>query len=290
MKNHPTAITRTGITLLFMLVSSMTIAQSYYGTWRGSATQPGANITNWTVAMKLSKESSTVDFPSLGCGGTLVYTGKNGNAFIFREALSYGISKCMAGLSVRFSLTSATTMHWEEIDAGGTALAYGTLTRDPLPDVNIVVTRSQKYAGCTQGEITVNGKSFSKTLELRFDNAKKDSSSIPVGNYKARLRYSSAKSRWVIELQNIYPHVYEKVGKGWKMKTVTREQVQIHAGDYQIKTGQNLQGCILVGNSYTGCGFTDSKTTFNTLLDEYFGGASQPDASVKVTVSVQIDY
>ncbi|NII26652.1 hypothetical protein HB364_16300 [Pseudoflavitalea sp. X16] len=290
MKDYPSTIIRSGIMLLLALISSTLVAQNYYGTWKGSATQPGANISNWTVAMKLSKQGSTVDFPSLGCGGALAYTGKEGNAFIFREALSYGVTKCMPGMSVRFSLTSPTTMNWEEIDAGGTALAYGTLTRDPLPDVHIVVTRSQKYAGCTQGEVTVNGKSFSKTLELRFDNAKKDSSSIPVGNYRAKLRYSSGKSRWVIELQNIYPHVYEKVGKSWRMKTVSREQVQIHAGDYPIKTGVNLQGCVLVGNSYTGCGFTDSKTTFNSLLDEYFGGASQPDASVKVTVSVLIDY
>lgn len=59
--------------------------------------------------------------------------------------------------------------------------------------VNILVKRIAKRDVCTLGELYVNGKYFCKTLELRFDNAKKDSSSIPVGTYNAFLKYSTKK-------------------------------------------------------------------------------------------------
>jgi Family of unknown function (DUF5675) len=276
--------------LLLLLATTGALAQNYYGTWRGNATQPGGATQNWSVVMTLNKNNYSIDFPSLGCGGTLSYIRKDGNAYIFSEGLTYGTTKCLLGVSVRFTLTGTTTMSWEEIDASGTALAYGTLTRDPLPDVNITITRKQKLATCTQGTLSINGAVFCQTLELLFDNAKKDSSSIPTGVYNAKLKYSTAKNRWVIELQNIYPHVYYKDGNTWKMKTVTREFVQIHAGDYPIKPAQNLQGCILPGNTSTGCGFTDSKTTFRDLLETYFGSASDPDKTVKITVTVQLGY
>ncbi|GEM_PF-5286176 len=277
-------------TFLFFLIDTTVAAQNYYGEWKGNATQPNAETTTWNVVMRLGKESQTIAFPSLGCGGTINYVRKEGNSFIFSETLTYGRDKCMLGLSIRFMLLNNTTMNWEEIDSKGTIIAYGTLTRESLPDVNIVVKRVNKYPYCTQGELFVNGKFFCKTLELRFDNAKKDSSSIPVGTYKAEIRFSTKKNRWVIELENIYPHVYYKEGDNWKMKTVIRDFVQIHSGDYQIKSGVNLQGCVLVGMKYKDCGFVDSKDTFKELLDTYFGSATDPDESVRITVTVQIDY
>ncbi len=156
--------------------------------------------------------------------------------------------------------------------------------------VNILVKRTVKHNVCTEGELYVNGEYFSKTLELCFDDAKKDSSSIPVGTYNANIKYSTDKSRWVIELENIYPHVYYKVGNEWKMKSFVRDFVQIHAGDFSIKPGKNLQGCILVGNNNNGCGFTDSKTTMNKLLKDYFDNDSNPNENIEITVTVQIDY
>lgn len=156
--------------------------------------------------------------------------------------------------------------------------------------VNILVKRTIKYDVCTEGELYVNGEYFCKTLELRFDNAKKDSSSIPVGTYNANIKYSTMKNRWVIELENIYPHVYYKVGNEWKMKTIVRNFVQIHAGDYSISPGENLLGCILVGNNNDGCEFTNSKTTMNKLLKDYFDDDSKPNENTEITVTVQIDY
>lgn len=160
--------------------------------------------------------------------------------------------------------------------------------------VNILITRTEKRDVCTIGELSVNDVPFCSTLELRFDNAKKDSSSIPVGTYKAHIRYSTLKSRWVIELENVHPHVYVKEGDTWKMITIDRANVQIHAGNYQTvqsdPTKYNIKGCILVGRDIYECGFTDSKTVMNELLNEYFGSSDNPDTNIKVTVSIHIDY
>lgn len=69
----------------------------------------------------------------MNCGGTLSYSGKNDDSFIFSENITYGggtkEGDCMLGLSIRFTLINAT-MNWEEIDSKGTVLAFGTLTRD----------------------------------------------------------------------------------------------------------------------------------------------------------------
>lgn len=74
------------------------------------------------------------------------------------------------------------------------------------------------------------------------------------------------------------------------MKTIVRDYVQIHAGDYSINPGDNLQGCILVGNNYNDCEFEDSKLTMDKLLKEYFGDNSKSYEKIDVTVTIQIDY
>lgn len=177
------------------------------------------------------------------------------------------------------------------------------LLKEPLPDVNIVIKRlNQLWIGeidqerkekdiisCTQGELYVNGEYYSKTLELIFDNARKDSSSIPVGKYNAKALWSKKKKRWVIQLPVINPLVYyQDEDENWKMKRVERDGLQIHAGDYTVIPDSTLKGCILVGNDDIGCRFTDSKKTFNNLLEDYFGCADDPDKRVKVTVTIQL--
>jgi hypothetical protein len=119
-------------------------AQAYAGTWTGTATQPGGEITTWSVAMELGASGGRIRFPSLGCGGSLAPAGGGESSPVFRELLEYGQDRCLGGLSVRLSAIGPTSLRWEEIDGGGAVLASATLTRSGPPP------RSAEVAGSIQ--------------------------------------------------------------------------------------------------------------------------------------------
>lgn len=91
-----------------------------------------------------------------------------------------------------------------------------------------------------------------KTLELPWNDNKKNNSCIPLGTYKVD-KYNSQKFGLCFKLRNV----------------PGREGILIHAGNYNSQT----QGCILVGERFKDIDsdrltdITNSKKTLNELLD-----------------------
>ncbi|HKP74005.1 MAG TPA: hypothetical protein VJT67_00620 [Longimicrobiaceae bacterium] len=118
--------------LAALAAASPPAGQAYVGTWTGTVTRPGAETGTWPVAMELGPLVGSIRFPTLRCGGSLTRI-RAGSSPVFSELLEYGRERCVTGLRVRVSAVTATTLLWEEINAGGEVRAYGTLTRTNLP-------------------------------------------------------------------------------------------------------------------------------------------------------------
>jgi hypothetical protein len=102
----------------------------FTGRWEGTASQPGSQTGTFSVVMVLERGGGHIDFPSLGCGGTLAPVGGGGSGTaLYYENLEYGRDKCVQGLRVRLSRSGAGTVSWAEVDGSGSALSYATLTR-----------------------------------------------------------------------------------------------------------------------------------------------------------------
>ncbi|MDB4948015.1 MAG: hypothetical protein JWM27_664 [Gemmatimonadetes bacterium] len=100
------------------------------GRWEGTASQPNSRAGTFPVVMVLDRNGGRIDFPSLGCGGTLTpAAGSAAATILFSENLDYGRDKCVLGLRVRVSRSGSGTVSWAEVDANGAALSWATLTR-----------------------------------------------------------------------------------------------------------------------------------------------------------------
>jgi hypothetical protein len=70
-------------------------AQALAGSWRGPVVQQSTSSLKPNSAYPTSMTldgtgNGKIDYPTLGCGGRLVYLGTSGSGFVFRERLSYG--------------------------------------------------------------------------------------------------------------------------------------------------------------------------------------------------------
>ncbi len=92
------------------------------GNWSGSVNQPGYG--SFLVTMKLSGvDGGSVDYPSLGCGGSLSFTGERNGSFYYTARITYGKNKCINGrVKVR---PSGDAVYYEWSD--GKSKASGTL-------------------------------------------------------------------------------------------------------------------------------------------------------------------
>jgi hypothetical protein len=81
-------------------------APSLIGTWTGSGHQSPAGATgaDWAISMTIGEGSASIDYPSLGCGGTLTETSNDGTSAEYRESITYGRDVCIDGgmITVRF--------------------------------------------------------------------------------------------------------------------------------------------------------------------------------------------
>jgi hypothetical protein len=67
-------------------------------TWTGLGLQAdaGGASETWTIRLTLNADGSlAIDYPSLGCGGTLTRLRSNGDVTEYRETLTYGANKCV---------------------------------------------------------------------------------------------------------------------------------------------------------------------------------------------------
>jgi hypothetical protein len=120
------------------------------------------------------------------------------------------------------------------------------------------------------GELFVNGKFLSHTLELPWDNNHSFISSIPSGAYDAFLRYDK-NDKWRLQLTNV----------------PNRSGVQIHIGNWPSQ----IQGCVLVGNKVkTRSNAVEQSSNAYTNLKNTFYGSSNPNMTPDLTVKVKISY
>ncbi|MBZ9797904.1 hypothetical protein [Mesorhizobium sp. ES1-4] len=79
---------------------------SLAGTWVGSGHQSPAGDAgaDWSIAMTIGDDAASIDYPSLGCGGSLSQTSRDDTSAQFHESITYGQDKCIDGgdITVRF--------------------------------------------------------------------------------------------------------------------------------------------------------------------------------------------
>ena len=97
------------------------------GTWEGSGVQD--NNTTWTIKVTIAQSNSSIDYPSLNCGGTLKLIDRQRERMEFRESLTYGLSNCVNGGKTVIVKVGANQAKYEWYYANGKRGATGTLTR-----------------------------------------------------------------------------------------------------------------------------------------------------------------
>jgi hypothetical protein len=80
--------------------------QALAGAWTGTAFQLLADgrTTSWTINMRIDAQgnATSIDYPTLNCGGSLTYLRAIGDIREYRETLSYGLQRCTNNGTVGF--------------------------------------------------------------------------------------------------------------------------------------------------------------------------------------------
>jgi len=136
-------------------------------------------------------------------------------------------------------------------------------------DFTLTIARKYKSGDCTSGYLAVNGNVIAYTLELPWKGNVPFISSIPVGQYKATLRYDHT-DQWRIELQGV----------------PDRPFVQIHTGN----TPDDTEGCILIGTRLGTdlCSVLDSKAAYAALRTAFYGSPN-PNATPNKSITVSVE-
>jgi hypothetical protein len=79
-------------------------APSLEGTWHGEGHQSPASETgsDYPIAMTISNGGGSIDYPSLGCGGSLALISGSATSAQYRETITYG--GCISGGTVSVNL------------------------------------------------------------------------------------------------------------------------------------------------------------------------------------------
>jgi hypothetical protein len=72
----------------------------YYGVWNGTLTEmvvAGKQYRRYAVTLTLSPNEYHIDYPSLGCGGSLRLLKYGERRLVFRDEMEYGLEQCANG-------------------------------------------------------------------------------------------------------------------------------------------------------------------------------------------------
>ena len=88
------------------------------GVWRGVGRQVPAGVqAEWTIVMTITAAGGKIDYPSLGCGGTLTQLSRNAASAEFHETITYGRNACIDGGTITVKLTDdGLTWAWAGSD------------------------------------------------------------------------------------------------------------------------------------------------------------------------------
>ncbi len=116
-------------------------------------------------------------------------------------------------------------------------------------EFRVVIKRKHPFAEGIVGELYANGVFVCYTLELAWLWNQKNKSCVPRGKYAGFVRHDH-KDKWRIELIGVPGN---------------RQNVQIHIGNYP----KDIQGCVLVGTSYTPDAVWNSTAAYEKLKNAY---------------------
>ncbi|WP_430416849.1 DUF5675 family protein [Marinobacter adhaerens] len=151
----------------------------------------------------------------------------------------------------------------------------------------IEIKRTSHNSNSITGELHVNGKFVSHTLELPYKNNESYVSSIPAGTYDAYLRYDK-DDKWRLQLEDV----------------PNRSGIQIHIGNWPSQ----IEGCVLVGTKVINSTDTleGSEEAYKRLKRAFYAmsnpttspnppdlevfSADNPISSPDVRVTVEISY
>jgi len=119
--------------LAFLCVSTLSPAeaQTLSGQWCGWGEQagPGDYRSEWSAVLSLDGAAGHMEYPSLQCGGTLTFEGREGNVHLYRERITHGRDHCLDNGLVGVEPVGAS-MRWQWTGAGARATA---LLHAPCP-------------------------------------------------------------------------------------------------------------------------------------------------------------
>jgi hypothetical protein len=120
------------------------------GEWRGMVYQTGpGNVTaSYLAVMALNGISGSMNYPSLQCGGSLVFLNKAENVYFYRENITYGRENCIDGGMVAVK-PYGNSVEW--VWTAGDISVRGTLTgSQELPSCKeCAEARNKCLMGCT---------------------------------------------------------------------------------------------------------------------------------------------
>lgn len=105
----------------------------YYGVWAGHVVEgpvSGKSHERYMVVIELVPGKYTIDYPTLKCGGKLLFQGNNGRHFHFRDELEYGKDQCALGGYTELLMISTSKAAFQWFDSNRVLRAKGMLRRE----------------------------------------------------------------------------------------------------------------------------------------------------------------
>jgi len=100
---------------LLLGVAPAGAADQLTGVWRGTGTQsPPGRDPEWTIVMTIGDQDGSIEYPSLGCGGTLTQLSRDGKSAEFRETITYGKDRCIDGGTITVSVVNGN-LSWSYV-------------------------------------------------------------------------------------------------------------------------------------------------------------------------------
>jgi hypothetical protein len=95
------------------------------GLWQGVGVQLGGE--NWSLQVKLGREVSMIEYPTLGCSGEWQYLRQSAGELSAIEVITNGADICMTGGLVRLEALEEDMLSYVWLDAAGKPAAKAVL-------------------------------------------------------------------------------------------------------------------------------------------------------------------
>jgi len=110
--------------------SSEAVPQTNFsGLWEGTGTQYDSN-SSWSIRLTAVGGEYSIEYPSLGCGGTLTLLSNGPSKLELNESLSYGASRCVNNGKIVLEKTHENSVKFRWFYSNGREGASGTLVRN----------------------------------------------------------------------------------------------------------------------------------------------------------------